>query len=85
MKVELFYSPTCPDCPPAKRIFRKMLAEHPEIEYHEINVKENIERAKKIGITHVPTILFDGKIIFVEHVTEEDAKRELEKWLKDSG
>lgn len=82
MKVELFYSPTCPDCPPAKRIFRKLLSEHPEIEYFEINVKENRKRAEEIGLTHVPTILFDGKIVFVEKVTEEEARRELENRLK---
>ncbi|MCX8173575.1 MAG: thioredoxin family protein [Thermoplasmata archaeon] len=82
MKVELFYSPTCPDCPPAKRIFRKLLAAHPEVEYAEINVKENRKRAEEIGLTHVPTILFDGEIVFVEHVTEEEALREIEKRLK---
>jgi predicted DsbA family dithiol-disulfide isomerase len=82
MKIELFYSPTCPDCPPAKRIFRKLLAEYPEVEYIEINVKENLEKAREAGITHVPTIRFDGKIVFVEHVSEDEARKELEKRLK---
>ncbi|MEM3445590.1 MAG: glutaredoxin domain-containing protein [Thermoplasmata archaeon] len=81
MRVELFYSPTCPDCPPAKRIFRRLLAEHPEVEYFEINVKENRKRAEELGLTHVPTIVIDGKIVFVEHVTEKEAKEEIERRL----
>lgn len=81
MRVELFYSPTCPDCPPVKKIFRKLLSEYPEVEYFEINVKENRKRAEELGLTHVPTIVIDGEIVFVEHVTEMEARAEIEKRL----
>jgi len=81
MKVELFYSPTCPDCPPAKRILRKVLSDYPEVEYAERNVKE---LTHDLGITHVPTVFFDGEIVFVEHFSEEEARAEIERRLKKS-
>ncbi|MEM3567816.1 MAG: hypothetical protein QXS83_04550 [Thermoplasmata archaeon] len=44
-------------------------------------MKENRKRAEELGLTHVPTIVIDGKIVFVEHVTEKEAKEEIERRL----
>jgi len=64
VRIELFYSPTCPYCPEAKRILREVL-ESIDREFHvdKVNVfsPEGLERAKKYGILSVPTIIIENK------------------------
>lgn len=82
IKIELYYTPTCPDCLPAKKIVQEVLKEYKNIEYKEINAKENMELVEKLGITHVPTIFINGEMIFVEKVDEKKLREEIEKRLK---
>jgi len=79
MKIELFYTDTCPDCPPARAVVKKVLRNYPQVVLEEINAKEQKERAKLYGLTHVPTIIMDGEVVFIEKVEEEALRKEIER------
>lgn len=68
VKIEVFYSPTCPYCPVA----RKMVADVApafggKVEVEEVNIwtPEGQRRALAYGISAVPTIAIAGKVKFV--------------------
>jgi len=64
VKIDLFYSPTCPYCPEAKRILLEALeAFDQEFSIDEVNVfsSEGLERAKRYGIASVPAIVIENK------------------------
>ena len=77
MKVELFYTPTCPNCPVAKTIVRKLIRGRKEIEYTELNAYDHQDRVMELGFRMVPTIVIDGKV-WSSGVPDED---ELKKAL----
>ncbi len=62
MRVKLYSAPFCPYC----KMARDFLMQH-GVEFEEINVQEDPERAlemiRKSGQTGVPVIDIDGKII----------------------
>ena len=79
MKIEVFYTPTCPNCPPAKAALRKFIKEHKEIEYSEINAYDHQDRVMELGFRMVPTIVVDGKVWMTGVPTEEQLKGLLSK------
>lgn len=60
MKVEIYSTPTCSYCDKAKTLFKEN-----NIEYHEYDVKENLDRRKEMiersGQMGVPVIAIDGE------------------------
>jgi len=62
MKVTIYSTPTCPYCQQAKEFFKEK-----GVEYTEINVAEDQDKAKemmdKSGQMGVPVIDIDGEII----------------------
>lgn len=65
MKVEVFYTPGCAAC----------VAQHDELraaaqsvlknlEWREVNVLDNVDRAVKFGVLTLPSIVIDGELIF---------------------
>ncbi len=64
VKIEVFYSPTCPYCPAAIKVVRKIEKElKDQIEVEEINTFtiEGQLKAIKNGVYAVPTIILNGK------------------------
>lgn len=65
MKVELFYSPGCPDCAAANEKLR--LAAHEvvrNLEWCELSVLEEIDRAVALGVVTLPSIVVDDELVF---------------------
>ena len=62
MKIELFYNPTCPICPSAKKLVKKVLKKYPQVEYVELNAFENQDRVIALGFGKVPAIAINGKL-----------------------
>ena len=62
MKIELFYNPSCPVCPKAKKLVKKILKKYPQVEYAEFNAFENQGRVVELGFQIVPAIVIDGKL-----------------------
>ena len=72
MKVELFYTPVCPNCPKAKAIVRPLVKDRKDIDYSELNAFDHQDRVMELNFKMVPTIVIDGKV-WVSGIPDEDA------------
>ena len=65
MKVELLYSPGCGQCAAAREGL-KATAEQTVagIEWHELNVLEDLDHAVELGVLTLPAIVVDGELLF---------------------
>lgn len=62
----MFYTPTCPYCPGAKKLVREVAPSFGNsVEVEEVNAWEEQERTAKYGIMGVPAIVINGKVAFV--------------------
>ncbi|UCG70176.1 MAG: thioredoxin family protein [Thermoplasmata archaeon] len=77
MKIELFYNPTCPICPRAKKLVKKVLKKYPQVEYDELNAYENQDRVMALGFETVPAIVIDGKLWHVGMPDKKALKKEI--------
>jgi len=88
VKIELFYSPTCPYCPEAKRILLEALEEEIDQEFHieEVNVfsSEGLERAKKYDIISVPAIIIGNKHKIIDVPGKENLLRKIKQEIMHS-
>ena len=73
VKLELFYSPVCPNCPSAQRLVSDAARRYPQLEFVEVNTytEEGIERGMSMGVMAVPTVALDGVIKLVGWPFEE--------------
>ncbi len=60
--IELFTSPTCPHCPPAKMLAQKVAKERDDVKVVETSVatKQGSKRAKTLNVMSVPTVFVKG-------------------------
>lgn len=65
MKVELFYSPGCSQCAAARESL-KATAERTVtgVEWHELNVLEDLDHAVELGVLTLPAVVVDGELLF---------------------
>lgn len=61
-KVYLFTSPTCPNCPPAKKFIEALSKKRKDFDYEELNSFDNhaIKLAKEFEVRAVPTFIIKG-------------------------
>jgi thioredoxin 1 len=65
MKVELFHTPGCAACLAAKNELRAAARQAvKDIEWHELDVRDNLDRAVALGVLTLPSIAIDGKLVF---------------------
>lgn len=57
--IEVFYSETCPNCPPQKDAVKKF-KDREDVKVKLTDVAKNQGRAKKHGVRAVPTTIVDG-------------------------
>lgn len=57
--VEIFYSKTCPNCPPQKKLVKE-LGEREDVKAKLTDVAANNGRAEEHGVRAVPTTVVDG-------------------------
>jgi hypothetical protein len=80
MKVELFYTPGCSAC----------LAQHDELraaaravvddlEWHDVNVLDDVDRAVGRGVLTLPSIVIDGEVAFSSMPTVAQLRKALIK------
>ncbi|MBN2567355.1 thioredoxin family protein [Candidatus Woesearchaeota archaeon] len=60
--VKVFFSPTCPHCPPAKDLVRTVASDRDDIMFEEINIMTpmGLQMARRFEIMSTPTILIKG-------------------------
>lgn len=65
MKVELFSSPGCGQCAEAGAVLRGVAEKAaPGLEWREINVLDELDRAVRLGVLTLPAIAIDGELVF---------------------
>ncbi|MFO8110102.1 MAG: thioredoxin family protein [Thermoplasmata archaeon] len=83
--IEFIYSDTCPDCPPAKELVERII---PEFEDVDVNVdvkyleaRDSTQFIEKYDITHVPTVVINEEVVFVESLTEAKLRTKLQELI----
>lgn len=80
MKIEIFYTPGCSACVANHEKLRTAARQAvPDLEWHDLNVLENVDRAVELGVLTVPSIVIDGEIAFSSMPTIAQLRRELTK------
>jgi predicted thioredoxin/glutaredoxin len=78
MKVELFYTPGCAACAARheelRTTARQLVA---DLEWRDLNVLDNIDRAVELGVLTVPALAIDGELVFTSLPTIAQLRREL--------
>lgn len=77
--MDLYYTPTCPACPKAKKIVRRVLKEYKDVKYRELNAFENQDKVMELGFNMVPTIVIDDEVWQSGVPDEEDLRSLLNK------
>jgi glutaredoxin len=83
VRVDIFTSAFCQHSAGAINVMKKIAPDFKrEVDWNEISIETGSgkERAKAMGVTHVPTIVIDGRIVLVgmpskSKLTEEITKR----------
>jgi len=70
MKVEMFYTPGCSACVAQHDELRAAaLAIVKDLEWHDVNVLDNVDRAVDRGVLTLPAIVIDGEVAFTSMPT----------------
>jgi glutaredoxin len=70
MKIELFHTPGCPACVAANAELRAAAQRVvKDIEWRDVNVGDNIDRAVELGVLTLPSIAIDGELVFTSMPT----------------
>jgi glutaredoxin len=65
MKVEMFYTPGCSECVAAHAKLRTAAqAAVKDLEWRELSVLDNLDRAVGLGVMTLPSIVVDGELVF---------------------
>lgn len=79
--IEFIFSDTCPDCPPAKELLERVVPEFQNVEVKYLEARDSPELIEKYDITHVPTVVINEKVVFVESLTEKKLREKLQEFL----
>jgi hypothetical protein len=78
MKVEMFHAPGCPACVAAHDELRSAAREAmKDVEWHEVNVVGNVDRAVELGVLTLPSIAIDGELVFTSMPTAAQLREAL--------
>ncbi|GBE07534.1 hypothetical protein BMS3Bbin11_01325 [bacterium BMS3Bbin11] len=85
IKVEVFSSPGCSKCGKAKYVLEDIAKEigGNRIDWHEVNILDEIDYAIQLGVLSTPSIAIDGVLIFTSLPSEKRLHSELLKRLND--
>ncbi|MEF8832765.1 MAG: thioredoxin family protein [Candidatus Thermoplasmatota archaeon] len=81
VSIEFIYSDTCPDCPPARNTVERVTEDMEDVKVNYHRAKDVPEMVDEYDITHVPTIIVDEEVAFVEQVKDKELKESIEEKL----
>ncbi len=81
VSIDFIYSETCPDCPPAKKAVERVTEDMDDVEVTYHRPRDVPEMVAEYEITHVPTIIINGEVSFVEKVNDKELKEIIEAEL----
>jgi len=78
MKVEMFYTPGCPECVAAQAKLRIAAQEVVQnLEWRELNVLDDLDHAVEFGVMTLPSIVIDGELVFSSMPTASQLRNAL--------
>ena len=78
MKIELFHTPGCPACVAANAELRAAAQEAlKDVEWRDVNVADNLDRAVELGVLTLPTIAIDDELVFTSMPTAAQLREAL--------
>jgi len=78
MKVEVFHTPGCPVCVGARAELQTAAQQAvKDLEWQEVNVVDNLDRAVELGVLALPSIVIDGKLVFTSMPTAAQLREAL--------
>jgi len=87
IKVEVFSSPGCGKCDHAKDVLKKIATEigSGRVEWHEVNVLDEMDYAVRPGVLSTPAIAVNGKFVFTSLPSATKLRQTLEQELREGG
>jgi len=84
--VEIFASPGCGKCGKAKAAIRQLVKEigNKQIQWHEVDVVEELDYAVELGVLATPSIVIDKQLVFTSMPSVGQLRRELRVRLENS-
>lgn len=79
MKIELFYTSGCAKCAGVTTALKTAAESVPGIEWHDINVLDDLVRAVDLGVLTLPALAVDGVLVFTALPTAEQLVAELRR------
>lgn len=79
MKIELFYTPGCTKCAGATAALKAAAQALSGVEWCEVNVLDDLDRAVDLGVLTLPALAVDGKLVFTALPTAEQLVAELRR------
>jgi len=79
MKIELFFTPGCAKCAGATTALKAAAETMPGIEWREVNVLDDLDRAVDLGVLTLPALAVDGELPTVEQLVAELRRRDGER------
>jgi len=84
LKIDVFTSVFCRHSPRAVNLMKRLAPDFKgSLEWNEVSIetREGKEKARTIGIESVPTIVIDGKIVFIGTPQKSELASEITKRL----
>ena len=75
LSVELFFAGGCSKCAASRDVLREAAQSAPGVEWKEIDIAKNPNRAVEVGVVSTPAIAIDGELIFKTLPTASELRR----------
>lgn len=75
IRVELFFAAGCSKCAEARDGLRAAAESAAPVEWTEIDIAKNPNRAVAVGVVSTPAVAIDGRLVFASMPTGEDLKK----------
>jgi thioredoxin 1 len=84
MRIELFYTTGCQKCAHARAELKSAAEEIPGTVWRELDALDHLDYAIELGVTTLPAIVIDRKMIFSSLPTPRQLRDALKKRVKKS-
>ncbi len=84
VKIEVFSAPACGKCAQAKARLRAVAEDFgaERVQWREVDVLDDMERAVALGVLSTPAIAIDGELMFTGTPSEKALRQAVEDRLK---
>ena len=84
VSVEFFYAGGCSHCGKAREVLRDAATLSPQVEWIEIDIGKNPNRAVDVGVVSTPAVAIDGRLVFESAPTAPELRSAIEDRIAKS-